>query len=106
MSIETMAEYMKEDWEQYISHMLDRLSPEYIRGYTAAIMMIRDQFNSVCQDLKRNRKRPTEAVVKDFLSVCLKERGTLRDFEDSFIRWNRNKKEFEVWRESWKKEDR
>ena len=77
------------------------LSGEYIRGYTAAIMMIRKEFDGVCRDLKRNHKRPTEKLVKEFLSLCLKERGILRDYEDSFIRWNKVKECFEVWREKY-----
>ena len=78
---------------------------DYIRGYTKAIQMIQEQFDGISKDLKHHRKRPTEKLIKEFLDCCLKERAILRDWNDSFVRWNKKKEEFEIWREAWSKED-
>ena len=96
-----------EDWQEFLINyedMLDRkLSPEYVRGYTKAILMMREQFDIMCKDLKSHHKRPTEKMTKEWMGICLKERGILRDFDDSFIRWNTKKEKFEIWREGWNK---
>lgn len=96
-----------EDWQEFLINYEDmlnmKLSPDYIRGFTKAILMMREQFNIICKDLKSHHKRPTEKMIKEWMGICLKERGILRDFDDSFIRWNGKKEKFEIWRESWNK---
>lgn len=83
--------------------MIDKLSGDYNKGFTKGIQKVLNGFDGFCSDLKYNNKRLTEKNVKDYLKCCLANRELLRDFDDSFIRWNHIKNKCELWREKWSK---
>lgn len=94
-----------EDWSEIFKkydEVIDgKISPEYIRGFTRAIQTIQEQFDTICMDLKYHKKRPTEKLIREFLQECLNSRTLLRDFSDSFVRWNPKQNKMQAWRESW-----
>lgn len=82
---------------------MDRLSGNYIRGFTEGIKTVEEQFDIICDDLRRHNKIMTSKKMKEFLRCCLINRELLREFDDSFIRWNCITNKFEIWREKWSK---
>ena len=75
--------------------MFERLSGDYNRGYTKAIMDIQERFDSVNYDFSLNKKRWNANLMRDFLNCCLENREKMRERIDGFIRYNWTKKEFE-----------
>ena len=82
---------------------MDRLSADYVKGFTKGIQTVLENFNGFCYDLRYHHKRPTEKIFKEYLDCCLKNRELLREFDDSFIRWNGITNQCELWREKWSK---
>lgn len=76
---------------------MERLSGEYIRGYTKAIMDITEVFRYIQPDLKYHHKNLNGKLAVELLQVFLENREALRDDWDGFIRCNGNTKEFEFY---------
>ncbi len=80
---------------------LPRLSGEYNRGYTRAIMDIINIVDYVNNDLLFHNKRLNYKLVKELLGIILQYRGELRDAEmglnAGFIRYNHKLKCFEFF---------
>lgn len=77
--------------------MFDRLSPEYIRGYTKAIQDIQKVFDYIQEDLVFHKKRLNHKLAKELLQACLDNREKLRDDWDGFIRYNHKIEAFEYY---------
>lgn len=77
--------------------MFDRLSPEYIRGYTKAIQDIQKVFDYIQDDLVFYKKRLNHKLAKELLQTCLDNREKLRDDWDGFIRYNSKIETFEYY---------
>lgn len=66
---------------------LERLSGDYIRGYTKAIQDMQKIFLYVGDDLLFHKKKITMRLAQELLSCCLDNREKLRE-NKGFIRWN------------------
>lgn len=79
---------------------IDRLSGEYIRGYTKAIMDLQEVFDYVQPDLRWHHKNMNASLSKKLLKCCLENRENLRERNSQgFIRFNKQKQDFE-WYEN------
>ncbi len=77
---------------------MERLSGDYIRGYTKAIQDIIEIFDYIQSDLKYHHKNITAKTSQALLQCCLKNRGNLRDkIGNGFIRYNNKKQKFEYF---------
>ena len=75
--------------------MLERLSGDYIRGYTKAIQDMQEVFTYIQPDLKHHHKNLNGKLSLALLACCLSNREKLRERRDGFIRFNGQSKEFE-----------
>lgn len=76
---------------------MERLSGEYIRGYTKAILDITEVFRYIQPDLKHHHKSLNGKLAIELLRVILENREALREDWNGFIRYNGNTKEFEFY---------
>ena len=74
---------------------IERLSGEYIRGYTKAIQDVKAVFEYTHPDLEHHRKKLNYNRVMQLLKVILKNREQIRDNWNGFIRYNRQLDDFE-----------
>lgn len=81
--------------------MIERLSGEFIRGYTKAIMDIQEITRYINNELSSRHKQMNYKMIDLLLRCCLKNREKLRDstagITDGFIRWNQDKNDFEYF---------
>lgn len=77
--------------------MVERLSGEYNRGYTKAIMDMQEVFDYVNDDLVGHKKRMNYKLAKELLGCCLTNRERLRESMNGFIRWNGKDNKFEFF---------
>jgi 5'-deoxynucleotidase YfbR-like HD superfamily hydrolase len=77
--------------------MIERLSGDFNRGYTKALMDLTEVVKYIQDDLHDHHKRLTEKMFLELLSVCLENREKLRDNWGGFIRWNNKAGEFEYY---------
>lgn len=75
--------------------MLERLSGDYIRGYTKAIQDVQKVFAYIQPDLKQHNKNITGRLSLALLACCLENREKLREQWKGFIRFNGQTKNFE-----------
>lgn len=75
--------------------MIEKLSGEYIRGYTKAIQDLQEVFEYIQPDLKYHHKNLNGKLSLMLLRCCLLNREKLRDKCNGFIRYNGRKKDFE-----------
>lgn len=75
--------------------MIEKLSGEYIRGYTKAIQDLQEVFEYIQPDLKYHHKNLNGKLSLMLLRCCLVNREKLRDKWNGFIRYNGQKKDFE-----------
>lgn len=68
---------------------MDRLSGDFIRGYTKAIQDIEDVFVYVQEDLNSRRKHFNFKLIIRLLELFLKHRENFRENGKGFIRWNK-----------------
>lgn len=68
---------------------MDRLSGDFIRGYTKAIQDIEDVFVYVQEDLNSRGKRFNFKLIIRLLELFLKHRENFRENGKGFIRWNK-----------------
>lgn len=76
---------------------IERLSGDYNRGYTKAIMDIQEIFKYIKPDLKHHHKNMSFKMADDLLNAILENRINIRDDMKGFIRWNGNKNVFEYF---------
>ena len=74
---------------------IEKLSGDYIRGYTKAIMDISEIFDYVSNDLKHHKKKLNDNLIKELLQCVLTNREKIRENKEGFIRWNCVKNKFE-----------
>ena len=81
--------------------MVERLSGDYIRGYTKALLDFREIIRYVNCDLSYHKKRWNYTLFNKLLDCCIENRENLRETQsglsDGFIRWNQNKNDFEYF---------
>ncbi len=67
---------------------VEKLSGDFIRGYTKAIQDISEVFEYVGNDLKCHKKRLNDKLAKELLKCVLENRENIREGTNGFIRWN------------------
>lgn len=83
--------------------MFEKLSGDYNRGYSRAILDLIQVFDYVNDDLNYHGRRLNYRLAKSLLQCCLENREVLRedgyrtDREAPFIRWNKQKNDFELY---------
>lgn len=79
---------------------MDKLSREYIQGYTAAIRDIISTFDSMQSDLKEHGRMRNYKTYKALFEFILENRAALREHPNSFVRCNNKVKGgFEIYTE-------
>jgi len=73
---------------------MERLSGDFNRGYTKAIMDVMRIFNYVESDLKHHHKSLTHKVSLELLNCILKNREAIREGRSGFIRLHEDHFEF------------
>lgn len=76
---------------------MERLSGDYIKGYTKAIMDLQEVFRYIQPDLKYHKLSMTPKRADEILSCCLKNREDLRENRQGFVRYNDKIKGFEFF---------
>lgn len=76
---------------------MDRLSGDFNKGYTHAIMDVCKIFNNVQSDLTHHHKSMTYNVAMKLLACILKNRERIRESKSGFIRYNGQKDDFEFY---------
>ncbi len=76
---------------------MERLSGDYNRGYTKAIMDVTKVFEYVARDLSHHKMRLTNKLALRLFQVILENREAIREQRDGFIRWNTRKKDLEYF---------
>lgn len=79
---------------------IEKLSGDYIRGYTKAIMDMLEIFDYVNNGLKHHKKRLNDKLAKELLQCVLTNREKIREDRDGFIRWNCVENKFEWFKRS------
>ena len=74
-----------------------QLNGDYIRGYTAALMDVREEIASVVQELKHQKVRLTAKELDKLLECMIKHRAILREYPDAFVRRNNTTGEYEIY---------
>lgn len=81
--------------------MIEKLSGDYIRGYTKALLDLKDIVEYVNNDLSYHHKKWNHKLLNSLLDCCIDNRENLRESQsglsDSFIRWNTKKEDFEFF---------
>ena len=67
---------------------IEKLSGDFIRGYTKAIQDVAGVFEYVVPDLKYHGKRFNDKLAKELLQCILENREKIRENRRGFIRWN------------------
>lgn len=68
--------------------MFERLSRDYINGYTKALLDIIKVFEYIQPDLKHHHKSVNAKTVNQLLKFCLDNRESIREDVSGFVRWN------------------
>lgn len=80
--------------------IIEKLSGDFIRGYTKAIQDISEVFDYVNNDLKCHKKRLNDKLAKELLKCILENRENIREDKNGFIRWNCVINKFEWFKRS------
>lgn len=80
--------------------IIEKLSGDFIRGYTKAIQDISEVFDYVNNDLKCHKKRLNDKLAKELLKCILENRENIREDKNGFIRWNCVLNKFEWFKRS------
>lgn len=75
--------------------MIERLSGDFVRGYTKAIQDISEIVLYVQSDLKHHKKTLNAKTMDKLMKCCLINRENIREKRNGFIRWNSQKNDFE-----------
>ena len=76
---------------------IERLSGDFVRGYTKAIQSIIKIFEYVNDELTYRKKRMNYKLAMKLLKTILTERENIREERDGSIRWNIQKEDFEFY---------
>lgn len=79
---------------------IEKLSGDFIRGYTKAIQDVSEVFEYVGDDLKYHKKRLNDKLAKELLKCVLENRENIREDTNGFIRWNCITNKFEWFKRS------
>lgn len=74
-----------------------KLNGDFNMGYTKAIMDFQDILKYIQPDLSHHKKRLTPKLTEELLICFLDNRARVRDGGAGFIRWNRQKEQFEFF---------
>lgn len=74
---------------------MERLSGDFNRGYTKAIMDVREAFAYVQNDLAAHKKQFSFKLIVRLLELFLGNRENFREDRDGFIRWNVREEDLE-----------
>ncbi len=77
---------------------MERLSGDYVKGYTKAIQDIAEIFEYVQGDLNLHNKRWSEKLIMQLFTVILENREKIREKLDGFIRFNTKLNKFEYFK--------
>ena len=83
---------------------MERLSGDYNRGYTQAILDIQEVFNYINNDLISHHKKLNSKLADKLLKCILQNRELLRESKhhtdtlDEFIRYNKALDDFEYYK--------
>ena len=77
---------------------IERLSGDYIRGYTKAVQDIIEIFEYIQEDLNAHKKRFSNKIALQLLQTILENREAIREQRKGFIRWNYQKNGFEFFK--------
>ena len=66
--------------------MIDYLSGEYNRGFTAGIKKVDEVFSYIQNDLADHKKRLTPKLMEELIKCCIDNRERLRESVNGFIR--------------------
>lgn len=81
---------------------MERLSGDYIRGYTRAILDVIEIFEYIQDDLKVHGKRMNGKLTLQLLKVILNEREKIRESnmnaDGGFVRFNGKLNNFEYFK--------
>lgn len=75
----------------------ERLSGDYVRGYTMAIMDTQQVFRSIGPEMKAQKKQFSHKNAMELLDCILANREKVRERRRGFIRYNALKKGFEFY---------
>ena len=78
---------------------MERLSGDYIRGYTKAIVDITEIFGYMEDDLKYHHKRLNWKLAMQLLKAILENREKIREGVGGFVRFNGKLNNFEFFDE-------
>lgn len=77
---------------------MERLSGDYVKGYTRAIQDVTEIFEYVQDDLNCHNKRWSGKLIMQLLAVILENREKIREKLDGFIRFNTKLNIFEYFK--------
>ena len=83
--------------------MIERLSGDYIRGYTKAIQDVTKVFEYIIPDLNYHHMNLNAKRSLRLLQIILEHREKIRDGWNGFIRYNGKLKDFEYYGGSYDK---
>lgn len=72
----------------------------YVQGYLAALQDVDETIKSIQLDLKHNKVRQNAKTYSEIVKCMIKNRAILREEPYSFVRYNNQKKCFEVYIEN------
>lgn len=73
---------------------------EYIQGYTAALLEVRNVLDNIEQDLKAHKRKRDLKAAKQVIDFMIENRTILREDPHAFIRCNNDVQGgFEIYRE-------
>lgn len=79
--------------------MFEKLSGDYVRGYTAALVDLQKMLadpDGLVKDMKNHKKRLNQKSLTELLNLCIRHRAILRENPFAFVRVNSNN-EFEIY---------
>lgn len=76
---------------------LPRLSREFNRGYSKAIIDIQETMKYIQRDLRAHKRNLNYKLCMDALQLFLENRENFREGMDGFIRYNTKAKELEFF---------
>lgn len=70
---------------------------EYVQGYTAALMDVRETLQHIDWDIKHHKLKRTAKEYNRVLDCMIKNRVILREEPNAFVRYNTSLKDWEVY---------
>ena len=77
-------------------------TPDYVQGYTAALLDVRDVFGSIKDDLKIHKRKQNLKTICQIIDCIIKHRVILREIPGAFVRCTNSTKDgFEIYIENY-----